>query len=130
VFKTLGRPLSDLHKEHSQAPDRYEYAGYWLDRSDLKERINNRVLQMVEDGYVEETKQLLDQGYQRGIKPMMSLGYRHMCTHLLDGVSLERAVEMIQRDTRRFARKQRNWLTNLSFDKLVDNHDKAARYSF
>jgi tRNA dimethylallyltransferase len=85
---------------------------------------------MVEDGYVEETKQLLDQGYQRGIKPMMSLGYRHMCTHLLDGVSLERAVEMIQRDTRRFARKQRNWLTNLSFDKLVDNHDKAARYSF
>jgi len=43
---------------------------------------------------------------------MRALGYRHAVAHLLDGVELPRAVEDLKRDTRRYAKRQRTWLSS------------------
>jgi len=109
VFRQSGHRLSDLQAAHAAAPDRHEVRGVWLDRDDLDARIDARVLGMIAAGYVEEVRGLLERGFSRDLKPMQSLGYRHVCGHLLDGVSLEEAIRCTQRDTRRFARKQRTW---------------------
>ena len=122
VFLTAGVKLSDLHAEHAARPDRYQAATFWLDQSTLDERINARVHTMVADGYVEEVRSLLADGYSRDLKPMQSLGYRHLCSHLLDGLPVARAIEQTQRDTRRFARKQRTWQNKLKFTRLMDDH--------
>jgi len=121
VFRASGQRLSELHNAHAQQPDRVQTEGFWLDREDLYERIDSRVLEMMEQGYIEEVRSLLAQGYSRTLKPMLSLGYRHLCDHVLDGLDREEAVRRTQRDTRRFARKQRNWMRVLELDKLLDH---------
>ncbi len=120
VFRATGQRLSSLHEEHALAPDRVQAKGFWLDRDDLNARIDARVLSMIQAGYVDEVRGLLERGYPRTLKPMLSLGYRHICDHVLDGLDLAEAITRTQRDTRTFARKQRNWMRVLEFDKLVD----------
>lgn len=118
VFRQLGRPLSSLHVEHAAASDRVESLGFWIDRPDLDARIDARASAMIEAGYVEEVRALLDRGYARDLKPMQSLGYRHLCDHLLDGLPLDEAVRRTQRDSRKFARKQRNWMKALGWERV------------
>ena len=115
VFLATGQPLSTLHAAHAGAPDRVRAAGVWVDRDDLDARIDSRVERMMDAGYLDEVSRLLDGGVSRMAKPMRSLGYRHLADHLLDGVPRDEAVRRTQRDTRRFARKQRNWSRQLGW---------------
>lgn len=127
VFHATGRPLSALQAEHAAAPDRVSAVGLWLDRADLDARIDLRVRRMIDDGYVDEVRRLLDAGHDRSLKPMQSLGYRHLCDHLLDGLPLDEAARRTCRDTRRFARKQRNWMRVLGFPRVdAEDHLPAA----
>ncbi len=128
VAMSGGGRLSELQAEHAAAPDRVAVAGLWLDRDDLNARIDARVEQMVADGYVDEVRGLLARGYSRELKPMQSLGYRHLCEHVIDGLPLAEAVRRTQRDTRQFARKQRNWMRVLGWPKVTaDPFDAALR---
>jgi len=125
VFHFSGKRLSDLQAAHAAEPDRVDAVGLWLDRPDLNERIDSRVLEMIEAGYVDEAKGLLEV-HDRGLKPLLSLGYRHMCAHILDGLDLDEAIRLTQRDTRRFARKQRTWMKSLGYPKTEENAVQMA----
>lgn len=57
---------------------------------------------------------------------MQSLGYRHLCDHLLDALPLAEAARRTARDTRRFARKQRNWMRVLGFPRVTDDGQLEA----
>ncbi len=126
VFRATGQRLSDLQQAHAAQPDRHAATGLWLDRDDLNERIDERVLAMMDAGYLAEVRGLLDAGYSRDLKPMKSLGYRHLADHLLDALPLDEAVRRTQRDTRQFARKQRNWLNQLGYERVMDRHVDRA----
>jgi len=115
VFEATGIQLSELHAAHEQQPDRVDIRGIWLDRVDLDERIDERVSKMMERGYLDEVRSLLE-SFEPTLKPMRSLGYRHLAEHLSGGLDLEEAVRRTQRDTRRFARKQRTWRKHLGLD--------------
>lgn len=115
VHRQTGRRLSELQAEHAAAPDRVELLGIALDRPDLDARIDARARAMFDAGYVEEVERLLARGVPRDAKPMRSLGYRHVADHVVDGLPLDEALARTQRDTRRFARKQRTWLNTLRF---------------
>jgi len=127
VYRQTGRRLSDLQAEHARAPDRIPHRALWLDRTDLAARIDARVLQMVEVGWVDEVRAVLDAGFSRTLKPLQSLGYRHVCDHLLDALPLAEAIRRTQRDTRHFARKQRTWMRGLGYPRVVDDPVAAAR---
>jgi tRNA dimethylallyltransferase len=120
VYRATGRRLSELQDRHATEPDRVPAVGVWLDRDDLDDRIEARVGDMLDRGYVDEVRRLLDRGYARTSKPMQSLGYRHLCDHVLDGVPLDEARRRTVRDTRRFARKQRTWMRTLGFPRRDD----------
>ena len=126
VFRQTGQRLSVLQERHAAAADRHEVRGLWLDRDDLDARIDRRVLEMIEQGYVAEVQGLLDAGYTRDLKPMQSLGYRHLCDHLSDGVTLDEAIRRTQRDTRRFARKQRTWRKAFAWEAAGEDPIAAA----
>ena len=64
---------------------------------------------MIECGLEREVLSLLDRGYSRELKPMQGVGYKEMCAHIIDGIPLERAVELIKRDSRRYAKRQLTW---------------------
>lgn len=125
VYRQSGRRLSDLQRVHASAPDRVESEALWLDRSDLRARIVQRLNRMMAGGYLTEVQELLSNDVPRDCKPMRSLGYRHLTDHLLDGVTLEDAVWRTERDTWTLARKQRNWQRALSYPVAESPVDEA-----
>jgi tRNA dimethylallyltransferase len=80
-----------------------------IDRKHLYHRINERCLLMMESGLAGETESLLDKGYSPSLKPLKSLGYRHMIKYLQGDWDLEEAVNRLQADTRRYAKRQLTW---------------------
>lgn len=80
-----------------------------VSREHLYERINKRSVFMVEGGLVEETENLLMQGYSPDLKPMKAIGYRHIIKYLKKEWTLIEAIHRIQRDTRRYAKRQLTW---------------------
>ncbi len=77
-----------------------------LDREILYNRINVRVEQMMEAGLLEEVRQVQ---HLKGHTAMKTVGYRELF-RVLDGeLSLDEGVDLIKRNTRKFARKQLTW---------------------
>jgi tRNA dimethylallyltransferase len=79
-------------------------------REVLNKRIDVRCAQMIEAGLLREARALREMGYGAELRPLQSIGYRHMAP-VVDGAdTLANALKEMQRDTRRFARRQRTWL--------------------
>jgi tRNA dimethylallyltransferase len=113
VHRLTGVPLSTLHENHQPRP-RHPSHGLFLDRPDLDERIDRRVHEMVEEGYLDEVQKLLEAGFHPSTtKPMRSLGYRHFSDHLTGKFGAEEAIRRTQRDTRKFARRQRKMIRHV-----------------
>lgn len=83
--------------------------GLARDREELYRRIQYRVQNMVQAGLLSEVENLLKMGYTKDLQPMQSLGYRHMLSYMDGQWSWERAVELLARDTRHYAKRQLTW---------------------
>ena len=83
-----------------------EKIGLSRPRDVLYDRINRRVLQMIDDGLVEEARSLLP---FRSLPALQTVGYREMFAYLDGTASLDRAIELIQRNTRHYAKRQMTW---------------------
>jgi tRNA dimethylallyltransferase len=95
--------LSDTNKKR---PFQILRVALDLDREILYERINQRVEQMMKAGLLEEVKQLQ---HLKGYTAMKTVGYRELF-RVLDGeLSVSEGVDLIKRNTRKFARKQLTW---------------------
>jgi len=82
--------------------------GVTLDREVLNTRIDQRVDKQMEMGLLEEIKQLA-QKYSWELPSMSSIGYRQIGYFLKGEMSLGEAVEILKRDTRRYAKRQMTW---------------------
>ncbi len=111
VFRLTGRPLSYWQEQHRFGECRYESVKIVLsrDRKELYQRIDRRVHRMLAQGFLNEVEGLLGMGYGPGLKPMQSLGYSQLVRHLSGECSLDDAVVEIQRETRRYAKRQLTW---------------------
>ncbi|MFT5584371.1 MAG: tRNA dimethylallyltransferase [Cognaticolwellia sp.] len=135
VFRMTGRRLSEIHAEHDLSVPRHAAIRLMLDRQDIKERIDTRVISMMEAGYVREVQGLLDAGITPALKPMKSLGYKWLSAQLLDDLDPAEALRLTQRDTRRFARKQRTMFRSIGGFEPIDGGDidrvmRAAEKAF
>lgn len=79
------------------------------DREILYNRINKRVDIMMEAGLVEEVKKLLHMGYDKNLISMQGIGYKEIVKYLEGEYTLEEAIEIIKRDSRRYAKRQITW---------------------
>jgi len=111
IFEATGMPITDHQQEHrfQDAPYRSFTLGLRMDRDALYDRINRRVDAMVAEGFPREVRNLLDRGYSEDLKSMQSIGYRHMVDVIRNRSTLEEAVEVMKRDTRRYAKRQMTW---------------------
>tara|TARA_B100000945_G_scaffold294198_1_gene270735 strand:+ start:3239 stop:4141 length:903 start_codon:yes stop_codon:yes gene_type:complete len=80
-----------------------------LDRNILYERINNRVNHMIDHGLINEVKKL---NLHKNLNPLNTIGYKEIFKYLNGELDLEKSIELIQMNTRRFAKKQLTWLKN------------------
>jgi tRNA dimethylallyltransferase len=105
-----GRPLALLHRAHRFPPSPYRTLklGLTLPREELYERIHRRVQVMLDAGWLAEVEELLRR-YGPDLKPLQALGYRHLIAYLHGRWSWEEALELLRRDTRRYAKRQLTW---------------------
>ena len=106
ILMQTKKPLVRGTKESEYEPLQ---VGISLSREELYQKINARVDQMMKNGLVEEVKGLADEGYDCNSVAMSGIGYRQICQFLNHEISGERAIELIKRDTRRYAKRQMTW---------------------
>jgi len=132
VHRITGRPLSAWQGEHRFHEDHFQVIGIFLhrNRQELYRRINERVLRMMDAGFLGEARELLERGYGPELKPMQSLGYKQLVAHLMGRCSLTEAVEEIKKQTRRYAKRQMTWFRGDSrFQWLpADDRDRALEW--
>jgi tRNA dimethylallyltransferase len=101
-------PITELQRKK---PPPYDILvlGLTMDRDQLYQRADRRLEIMMAQGFLDEVRWLLNQGYDRRLPAMSGLGYRQLITHLLDGASLENAIEAARTATHDFIRRQYTW---------------------
>lgn len=110
VYYLTGRPISDLHLEQYKSPDwkKFLFALDW-DRNELYERINKRVDIMIEKGLIDEVRFIL-KNYGESVNVVLqTVGYKEIICYLKNEITLEKAIELIKRNTRRYAKRQLTW---------------------
>lgn len=113
IVITTGRSKVELEGSNPP-PYNILQIGLMRPREELYERIDQRVVQMVEDGLVAETQRLMDAGYAPILPAMTSLGYREMSAYLRGEMSLVAAIERVQLETHRFVRHQMTSLRKMT----------------
>jgi tRNA dimethylallyltransferase len=111
VFELTGRPISSVQTEWTSGATRHEAAWFGLnwDREALNRRINARVKQMIEQGWLDETRRLLQLYGPLSKTASEATGYHELMDHHEGRISLEDAVERIKIATRQLARRQMKW---------------------
>jgi len=108
VYRITGVPISQLQQKKAP-PYKILQIGLTMPREMLYERIDLRIDKMMEMGLLEETRRLAEAGCEWNQPAMMGLGYRQIGQHLRGEISLDEAVALIKKETRRFVRQQYNW---------------------
>ncbi len=128
IYESTGKKVSFYHNNHRFGTKRFATYKIGIDtnRETLYKRINIRVDDMINKGFVDEVKGLLEKGYSPELKSMQSIGYKHICVFLTGLLSLDEAVHAMKRDTRRYAKRQMTWfkadkeIIRTTFDKVFD----------
>ena len=112
VIHLTGYKFSELTKKHDFSNKRFSPLNLCLhvDRHILYNRINKRTIFMIDSGIINEVEVLLKMGYDSRLKSMQAIGYRHIVRFLEDKWNLDETIRLIQRDTRRYAKRQLTWL--------------------
>ncbi|MCL2760940.1 MAG: tRNA (adenosine(37)-N6)-dimethylallyltransferase MiaA [Desulfuromonadales bacterium] len=131
VFYKTGIPLSEYQALHGFSENWCNAIkiGIMVEREELYRRINARVDAMIAGGFIEEVKKLLEQGYGREYKALRSIGYKEICSYLAGEYSFEEMLELIKRDTRRYAKRQITWFKKESDIYWFKDSDSFATIS-
>ena len=111
-YHDTGQRISEhnIRQREKTSPYRSAYFVLTDEREAIYRRIDRRVLQMMDDGFLEEVIQLKNEGAAADQMSMHALGYRQLLEYLdQEGGSLSDAVAKIQQETRHFAKRQLTW---------------------
>jgi len=97
-----------LLKKNSEYPYKVLKIGLTMDKEDLYKRINQRVLDQIDTGLIQETEKLAKK-YDYSLPSMTGLGYKQIGAYLRGEISLKEAIVLLATDTRHFAKRQYTW---------------------
>ena len=139
LVRTLNRIKNNSNNNESNLGDKLLYdnvhfIGLTTDRKILYERINDRVDEMIEEGLIDEVKDL----YEKNINSIpinTAIGYKELYKYFDGNISLEESIELIKRNSRRYAKRQYTWINNKmdvkwfnvnfsDFDKTIEEVEK------
>jgi tRNA dimethylallyltransferase len=111
VFLSTGRPFSDFIQLEKAKTPRFPVLciGPEWSREELYSRINRRVIKMIDKGLIEEVKGLLP---HRDLPALQTVGYTEVFRCLDGEWNLDTTIEEIQKNTRRYAKRQLTWFNN------------------
>ncbi len=104
---TTGQTYSSLRTgERKQRPFRIIKIGLERPREELYDRINRRVIQMIADGLEDEAKAVYP---KRQLNSLQTVGYKELFAYFDGEYDRNRAIELIQQNTRHYAKRQMTW---------------------
>jgi len=107
ICSITGKPFSDIRTGiRKERPFNIVKIGLNRPRSELYERINNRVDEMMAEGLLEEARQFYE---FRHLNTLNTVGYKELYEYLDGNWPLDFAVNMIRQDSRRYAKRQMTW---------------------
>ena len=121
VFRITGKAIWQHHDNQPRSKKfNYHQIGLLWKRERLYQNIESRVDEMFSIGLVEEVESILKLGYDKKLNSLNTVGYKEIIQYLDDEISLDRAVELIKRNTRRYAKRQMTWF---NADKRIEWFD-------
>ncbi len=113
VWQETGRTITEHDRLERQQPPKYDalYIGLdFIDRQDLRDRIDRRVDIMVEQGLLAEVKALLDSGLPRDATALQAIGYKQFLAVAEGTATTEEAIAEVKLRSRQYAKRQLTWL--------------------
>ncbi|AXI09156.1 tRNA (adenosine(37)-N6)-dimethylallyltransferase MiaA [Oceanobacillus zhaokaii] len=112
IYETTGMTMTAYQEKQTlESPYDLILVGLEMERELLYDRINQRVNFMVESGLIKEVKDLYDQGLEES-QAMTAIGYKEFIPYFKTGENLDQAIEILKRDSRRYAKRQYTWFKN------------------
>lgn len=110
IYNSTGKTKTELEIESRKKGVKYDYRVFAINmnREKLYERINKRVDIMLEQGLIEEVKNVIAK-FDKFPTAMQGLGYKEVVDYLNGSYSEEEMIEIIKMETRRYAKRQLTW---------------------
>lgn len=126
VWHQTGKSFSSFHSDEPVTlPEGYHFFALDHPRKILHERISKRSDQMIEEGLIDETRQLLEEGFSRNLQAFNTVGYKQAIQFLDGEISKDQMVKDIKTATRRYAKRQITWLRRWPFVEWMNMHEKT-----
>jgi tRNA dimethylallyltransferase len=131
IFHT-GRKFSE-QRNKGKVDFEYKIIGLNRDRKELFIRIDKRIEEMFENGFINEVEGLLSKGYSIQDPPMSAIGYQEVIQYIQGSMDIKESYNRIKQRSHEFVRRQANWFKKSDeritwFDVTVDQ--KAEMISF
>ena len=110
IYKATGKTKTEQELESRKKPVEFDYKVYAInwDRETLYQRINKRVDIMIEQGLIDEVKNILEK-YDKFPTAMQGLGYKEVVDYINGIYTKEEMIDKIKMETRRYAKRQLTW---------------------
>ncbi|TSC96361.1 MAG: hypothetical protein Athens101410_75 [Parcubacteria group bacterium Athens1014_10] len=125
VCLTAGKSFSELRKKGEPLFDVLKI-GIKTPRQILYKKINRRVDEMLKQGLLKEVENLAKK-YSWQLPAMSGIGYKQLGMYLRKEIDLNQAINLIKRDTRRYARRQISWFKRDKNIHWIKNRQKAKK---
>ena len=111
VSISTGKSYSSFLKKKKKKRDfNIIVLGINQERSELYNKINTRVDNMIESGLINEVKELYN---LKGLNALNTIGYREVFNYIEDKYSLDECISEIKKNTRRYAKRQLTWFKSI-----------------
>ena len=128
VIRYIQKAKDGFEFENSKPSKHYDYLMLFLNRErvELYERINKRTLLMMENGWIDEVKELRERNVD--INLIKEIGYKEINNYLDGLLSYDEMIDIIQKQTRHYAKRQITWFKNKSDSIVVDANNIDLEY--
>jgi tRNA dimethylallyltransferase len=110
VFYITGKPIWQIQAAHKRETNlNFLQFGIQWNRETLYHNIEKRVDVMIKAGLVDEVNRIFKAGKSEEYNSLNTVGYKELFSYLRGEINLEKAIELIKRNTRRFAKRQMTW---------------------
>ena len=112
VYLETGQTITEHNRRTQLLPPRYDPVWFGLDdedRQQLYSRIDRRVIQMLEQGLIDEIRGLLADGIPENATSMQAIGYKEFVDAVMGRSDFETATSQVQRSSRHYAKRQLTW---------------------
>lgn len=132
IYRLGGVKKSELDRNSLLTEPRFDMrcAGiFYSDREMLYRRIERRVDEMIDNGIVDETRELLAEGvFEKNTTAAQAIGYKELIPYINGCESLAEATDRLKLATRRYAKRQITWFSSKKYVQRIDvNEDKSEK---